>query len=635
MNRISLFIKLYRKRKFDNITIFILFSLLASVISMVLLVQANNKVLFRNQLISMGILSERNLFDAKTELEIALFNTENVLGIIAMSAIIICVIGGLSLIGFRNSNAIKALVMMHICGMQKKDLILKECIDIVFFGIPSIVIGHMVGYFLFTHFTKTILASEKCIQLFSFVSILALCKSSLLVVFIILCGNLFFDLKVLDSAPATFLYNRSGEKNKHLYIVVLILELFGTMIYSLCIFHIEKKYIMISVMIIVLLSGALFLLFHLFFGVFTRKKRHNIKINRLKDISFCFLCSRNKRDAILAIVISVGTIILCMGANILFNVDEILRSAYRDNLGYTSIVFADNIFETEKIKTVLDNNNYVYTLGYSKLMNYSELKGMELEDGQFWALIIDTQTDHNFHFMIPNGTFLGENYFESRCNLLPGEDSALFGGNVIYTGNITDNQYMSLISYNFLINKSDYHLGIDDDFHPVFMMDISEKDELSLKHLLKGYACHIDSAAELINELKMGLQKYLDILVVLVFMIVVVTATIFYTVIRQDLYKRKTEMYLYRIFGASSNKAQKIIFLEYLMISIVSAFAVSFTIMFWGEIYFYFGVGKHFPFSIPIIIFTSCVAGGFVFICCRIAGIMNEKTVGLEAIRDE
>ncbi|MCI8327417.1 MAG: hypothetical protein HFI37_06545, partial [Lachnospiraceae bacterium] len=161
MGKASLFLKLYRKRFPENVILFFLFSLLGTVVSMVLFVQKNHTSLFKNQLIQSG-------FDGGVEgFSLAYQSAENILGIIAIAAILIGAIGGLSLIGFRNQSSEKAMVMMQIYGMQKTDLAIKAAIDAVFYAVLSTCIGFGCGYLLFLHFSKNILHAEVALSIVS------------------------------------------------------------------------------------------------------------------------------------------------------------------------------------------------------------------------------------------------------------------------------------------------------------------------------------------------------------------------------------------------------------------------------------------------------------------------------------
>lgn len=635
MNRVSLFLKLYRKKFSANTILFLLFSLLATVISMVLFVQNNNASLFQNQLMQSGFLSELKNQEIIEGFSFAYQSSENILGIVAVASIFVGAIGGLSLIGFRNQSSEKSIVMMHIFGMQKKDLAIKALIDASFYAFLSSCIGYGCGYLLFLHFSKNISQTEIVLSFISLRSIAVLCKTLGLIAFIVLCGNLYIDFRMTEKPIAQVLYQRRGRGEGHNYLCILAVEILGIVIYALLVFHVKKNYLLIVGIITLILAVILFFVFHLFFGVFTKKRRMTKKIRTAKDLSFCFLCSRNKRDALLSTVISIGTILLCFAANIEFNISGILRSAYQTNMGYTTLVRVDNFAQRDQVKSRLDESGITYTFGYSKLAEYSQLNHMDGEEGLFWALVIDSQTDSNSHFFVPAKSFLAENYFASRCNIAVGRESDLFGGKAVYLGNLKDNQYLSLVSYNFIINQEDWKLDIDESWSAIFLIDASLSEEKEIEDRLAGLACHMESASGLIDELRDLMSDYIDILILLAGMITVVTAAIFYTVIRSDLSDRRTEIYLYRVFGASFVKAQKVIFYEYTLIALISAFAVSFTIMVCGEAYFYFGLKTHFPLSVPIMAATTALAVIFIFLCCRIAGYANAKSTGLEVIRDE
>lgn len=456
-----------------------------------------------------------------------------------------------------------------------------------------------------------------------------------LIVFIVSGADLYIDLKMTEKAIPQILFRRKSSYNGHQSYYILMMEGIGIALYALLVFRVKRTYLFTTGLVCLLLSLILFMVFHFFFGIFTKRKRRTQKIKKYKELSFCFLCSRNKRDAILSIVISAGTILLCLAANIVFNTGGLLRSAYQDNLGYTVLIRMDDFSQKDKVKNKLDELGFGYTFAYSKLTDYSELNHMNGEEGQFWTLVIDSCTDGNPHFSVPAGSFLAENYFSTRCGLLTGIKSDLFGSETSFLGNLEDNQYLSLVSYNFIINKEDWKPGIDDGWNAIFLTDVSLAQEKELESQLKVFSCHMESASAIIDELKELMSDYFDILILVTGMIILVTAAIFYSMISSDLANRKTETYLYRIFGASFTSAQKIIFYEYTLIALISSFAVSFTIMVCGELYFYFGLKKHFPLSIPVVAITTGVAVLFVFLCCQAAGYVNTRNTGLEVIRDE
>lgn len=638
MNRLFLFGKLYRKKMPENVILFLLFSILAAAVSMVLLVQENNTELIRNQMSQTGFGIDAENFSRVCE------KAENTLGLIAVGAVFIGAIGGACLIGFRNHSAEKSIIMMHLFGMRKKDLTVKAFLDAAVYAFLSSCAGFLCGYLLFLHFSREILAIEiswtlvslQSMAFFSLQSARAFFETFGLIAFLIFFCNLFIDIRITERSIVNSLYGRkgeSGQQNGCLYI--LAVETAGLLLYSLLIFHVKTGWLLTAGLAAMFLAVALFFVFHIFFGFFIKKSREKRKICKVKDLSFCFLCSRNTRDALLSIVISAGTVFLCLAANIIFNISGLLRSALQDNLGYSCVVRVDDFAQKDLIQDRLDENEIKYTYIYSKMMDYSQLDHMSNEEGKFWALVIDSQTDDNRHFLVPEHSFYVENYFASRCGILKGLQYDLFGSPAECLGNPGNNQYLSFVNYNFLINKEDWQLGIDDSWHAMFLIDTSLSVEKKIEGILADLPCHLKTPMELIEEIKELLADYLGILTLTACMVVLVAAAVFYTVIRSDLVQRRTEMYLYRVFGASFAKAQKVIFYEYVMIALASSLAVSAAVMACGELYFYLGLQKHFPLSIPITVSTTALAAGFIFLCCQAAGYANAKSAGLEIIRDE
>ena len=683
MNKISLFLKLYRNKKAENAILLILYSMLSAVIGMVLLVQENNSILLQNQLIHAGLW--------ETGLESAFQGTENILGLIAVLALSVGTVGGVNLISFRNSSSRKSQVIMRIFGMEERDLILKALIDMVLFGIIPSFSGFGIGYCIFVRFTKKILQADIAFHALSGGTLQILAETFLFTAIIIFGGNLFCDMQIMDRPICETLYERQGKSRKKKACRILALTILFISAYAVQILHVSESVLKVCVYVVLLLFGILFGSFVLFFGVFTKRARRNKKICRISDISFCFLCSRNKRDALLAVVISVGTILLCIMANIRFNISGMLRSAYRDNMGYSMLLRVDSFDEKDRIREKLDEMGIRYTYAFSKLCEYvdlnysyfgsssSDVTGIqnsldgndtdsdslpsgssgqerELEGGKnkptgtlFWALVIERQTDGNAHFYVPEGGFYSDNYFAFQCGLSPGMRTGLLGRETGYLGASQDHQYLSLVNYNVIINREDWKLGIDETWSPIFLIDASEAEEKRiLEKMVKNQTnreneinqksqtnCHIESAAVLIGELTQILSDYISLILLTVSMIAVVTAAIFYTVIRTDLQSRRTEMYLYKIFGAAERQAQEIIFREYVMISLIASGAVSFTIMLCGELYFYLGLKKHFPLSVPVILMTTGAAVLMVMGCCRLTGYLNRKNAKMEVIRDE
>ena len=63
--------------------------------------------------------------------------------------------------------------------------------------------------------------------------------------------------------------------------------------------------------------------------------------------------------------------------------------------------------------------------------------------------------------------------------------------------------------------------------------------------------------------LKEILSKYISVVILVGSMLVLVTSTFFYSMIQNDLCERRTETFLYRIYGASKQNARRIIYQEY------------------------------------------------------------------------
>lgn len=127
----------------------------------------------------------------------------------------------------------------------------------------------------------------------------------------------------------------------------------------------------------------------------------------MSGISYRFLCSRHKRDAMLAATVSVGAILICVGANFIFDFSTSLRKAYSKNNGYTTVVEEPGFREQGMVQKILDKNGYLYTKGYTKEMKYEDIgvKQVEGEWDEFYALVIDGQTDSSQAFQVPGGLF--------------------------------------------------------------------------------------------------------------------------------------------------------------------------------------------------------------------------------------
>ena len=394
----------------------------------------------------------------------------------------------------------------------------------------------------------------------------------------------------------------------------------------------------VFVIVIMLLAGVFYLIFKSYAN---RRYNKEKAIKNIYSISRCFLCTRNKRDAFLAATVSAGAIIICFVLNIQFNFSEILRDSYRDRQGYSTVVSLQGFEKLEEIEKFLDDNGYKYTLLYSKWVEYSELNGVPVNEEKdkyngFWAAVLSKQTDININFQIQEGTFMAENYFIYRCNLKEGKEYATFGGNIVYSGAIDGNkQNMGLVRYNCIINEKDWHLGIDDTWNILFLLDLSKTDERGLEELLSGMPCRVETASQLADELNKVMSDYISVIVVVGFMLILVTATFFYSMVQSDLAARKKELYLYQIYGASRKKAFWVVYLEYLMIAWISSFSVVCVTMVIGSCFFRFFLNRHYPLSIPVVLITSFVSSVFVLLCCFWAQWVNSLGTKTEIIRDE
>lgn len=627
MTRAALFIKLYRNKKAQNIILFTVYILLSAIISMVLFVQTNNRDILSEQFAKTGM----GNFDMESTFQVS----ENILGIIAIAAIAVGALGISCLIWFRNSSLQKSQIMFRIMGMETKDIFLKAMVDAVLFGLMSSLAGFFLGYGIFVRFSQVVLETDIFINIISVGCVMIYVKTAIYIAFYIITANLLTDIWIMEKPISEILYERKyNYKVKKVQWIVLGMIAF-LIAYSVKVFSVSLFIIRISTLIGLIISTVLLLIFKLIFGRFLQKRREKIKIATASDISFCFLCSRNRRNALLAIAISIGTIIICIVSNIQFNIGGMIKSAYRDNMGYSIVVRVDDYTRKDEIKSKLDGMNIGYTYGYSKLEDYSALNANIGINNKFWALVIEQQTDNNSHFSVPVNCFMAEKYFATQCQLIEGKSTGIFGNDVVYVGNLQDNQYMSLVSYSFIVNKEDWNLGIDETWSPVFLIDASARLENNIANQVGQMGCHIESASELIDGIKELLTNYIYLIILVSIMLTIMTASIFYTVIRTDLFTRRTEMYLYNIFGAFDNESCKIIYREYIIVAVISSAAVSFTIMICGELFFYLCLGKHFPLSVVVTIITITTAVIFVMMCCMLAGYVNKKNADVGVIRDE
>ena len=143
------------------------------------------------------------------------------------------------------------------------------------------------------------------------------------------------------------------------------------------------------------------------------------------------------------------------------------------------------------------------------------------------------------------------------------------------------------------------------------------------------------TTTESVNEVAELLSDYLSVVAVTGIMLILVTGTFFYSMVRSDLLSRKKEMFLYQVFGASRRKAFWVVFLEYLMIAWTAAVCVLAASMLVGGFVYGFLLRTFYPLSAPTVIITSLSVTIFVLGCCYIAQWINFRSGKMEMIRDE
>ncbi|MBR1597577.1 MAG: ABC transporter permease [Lachnospiraceae bacterium] len=697
LTKITLFLKLYRGKKAENIILLLLYTLLSSAISMVLLVQENNSVLIADG-ISKGGFSETE------KMSMLYDSTENILGIIVVITLFAGVAGVMCLIHFRNHELMKSMVILRTYGMNEKDILYKALADALIYGIISCFFGYVIGYGLFKGFSRDILGAGYIMGAVSGYSVLIFGKLLVFMPVLIILCNLYTDLAIVNRPIVEVLYERNAEISRRRlngrtddegklakYIIdsryaAIALCVF-IMLYAFAAFHIDGAAFKALMIMAAFIFAFSYILFKLFFRLFVDRVRNNKALHTLRDITRCFMCARKRRDILLACVISMGTVLICIVSNIRFNISGILRSAYQDNMGYSILVRCDDYEDRVNVREALKEMKIGYTSAYSKLMDYSDLAGIEEPDdgGKFWALVIDEGTDDNTHFRVPEHGVVVESYFAGRCGLMEQggsygdiqgnqkynvqanngqisdeyfnseqgnnrqkkseqgqseqmnieQDIKLFGGHISSWQLSDTDQYLSLVNYNVMINYNDWKLGIDEEWSPIFLIDASKLQEKMIADAVSDYDCHIESASGLIDEISQLMKDYMRIIAVTAATLILVISSVFYTLIRKDLISRRTELYMYRVFGATGSQADMVVFGEYIIIALVSSVVVTVAVLIIGELYFYYGLHKHFPFSVPILLITAGTAMIFIFVCCKAAGFISRKGAGVQVIRDE
>lgn len=648
MRKLAFFMQFYRTQKLKFLILVCIFAFAGAILSCSLLVQSNNRSYARAQA---KIWEEDNTFlesefneDIEKELnnELSVFNIMGrVMTVFALGSILIVAWGCTSILMFQNYAMQKSHAMLKIFGMGKRDIFIRALVEGISFGLLGGILGDVGGYFLFTHLSGKLCNIDAFVPLFSpemlKILLLVVCVLTVIAFF----GSLISGLSIYEMPIIFMLYGRKGEKGRQTNRIYGVLEFI--LLYVLISVLFRKNWREINVML--LICGIILLLllgiFYIFFHEQGKKRNHGIKVlEKISGISYRFLCSRHKRDALLAATVSVGAIIICVAANFIFDFRVSLRAAYSKNEGYSTVVEAPGLQEQGMIQEILEKNGYRYSKGYTKEMKYVDIgiphdEEKDEYDG-FYALVLDGQTDDNKAFQIPEGCFASENYFSFRCDLELREESDIFGNNLkFYKRAGQSGMRVVIFPYNFIVNRSDFGWEMDDTWDTVWILDIDRASEERLESLMEGQRCTVITTTAAVNELVEVLSDYLSIVAVVGIMLVLVTGTFFYSMVRSDLLSRKKEMFLYRVYGASRRKAFWVIFLEYLMIAWIAAFCVIAASTLIGGAIYGFILGTYYPLSLPVVAVTFLAVTCFVLGCCYIAQWINFMGGKMEMIRDE
>ena len=631
MNRIIFFLKLNHKNKSRSILLFIVFLIAASVLSSSLLIRKNNRLFYEAQLSS----SFGDSIASAEEFRTLSDSIGAVLSVLSICGVIILIWGALVLFLFRDLCMRGTYAICRIYGMHTSDIYFKAAADTVIYGILSGIPGSMLGYLMFALLSKRLSGIGAGFSIFSFdvLSVLALVT----VILVIVSGmtSLVSGMFVFEKKIVNIFYERNETSNYKKTIYTAISGLFLCYLALFISFGNDIRYLKIVAVVIAVPAFMLFVIFRLVFTVGTKKYRNRKNPVNIRDLSFRFLCTKHKRDAILAATVSVGAILICFIMNIEFNIDGILRDAYRDNLGYSTGIRVDGIENAQEISKLLDDNGYLYTQMYSNLMNYSDLNGCENMEGQFWIALVGKQTADNAHFFVEKGCFKAVNHFIYLFSLIKGNKYDFFGNDLYFTDVSNETQALSLINYNVIMNIDDYGYSTDSSWSVVYLLDINKTQEQNLAQLLKNKPCKIETASSLISELNNLLGNYLLFAAFVGIMLVMVTAAFFYSIIKNDIEERRRELYLYKVFGGSQKKSMQVIFGEYIMVALVSSLSVVFVIMALREIYFMYMLKRHYPLSIVVTVLTTLIVTAFVMLCCHTAQRAAQKSGNITCLRDE
>lgn len=449
-------------------------------------------------------------------------------------------------------------------------------------------------------------------------------------------GSFISGLFIYESSIVTMLYGREAGKRKRTYPFYGILEFVLLYVLVTALFFRNWAHINWMLVICGVTLLLLFAAFYIVFRVMRRKQNKGKKVlENVSGISLRFLYARSRRDAVLAATVSVGAIIICIVLNILFDFSGVLRGAFSKNGGYTTVVMVPGIEGGGTVGEILDRNGYLYTMGYYKSTGYSQLGISIPKDATDGVdiLLIEKQTDGNKNFQVEKGCFAAEGYSIYRCDLKMREDSDVFGKRLTYNKHI--DLTGTMLNYGIIMNREDWVLGFDNTWDTIYLIDLDREGEQNLQELLKEEICEINTASSIVDELVKLLSDYWSVVAATGVMLVLVTGTFFYSMVRSDLLARKKEMYLYQIYGASRKKAFQVVYLEYVMIAWISSFCVLLVCAIIGGTLYKIILASNYPLSAPTVLLTVTAVTLFVLACCYIAQWINFIGEKMEIIRDE
>ena len=623
MEKIKLFLKLNRNQLFKNIMLFFLFAFTGLIISTTLLAVQNKTEYLRPDMMDSTI----------TDLNAVYLQMESILNVFSAVSIMIAVWGGITLLVFKDNAMEKTFVMCKIYGMTWRDLLYKTITDVAFLGLMAGVAGGAGGGCLFNHIVLRICKIH--VQISSADMIIAIFKECIILCSVAFLGSLVSGTFVYNKDIMSVLNQRMNVTKNRLLRMILACGAVILAIEVFVFFHDSAKYIFVLFCMVIVIVLILYAVFHYVFHKRIQKGRNKKVLNSKLGLSYRFMCSRHKQDAAVAATLSVGAVLICGILNIRYNFAGIITDAYRDNMGYSVGLRVTDRDRTGEIRNKLEAHGYKYTLVYSKLVPYSMLNGMEKTEGEFWAAVIGEQTDNNAHFFVEPGKFAVEGYFSGYAGVVEGSDYEMFGKPLTCDRIITDNQALSLISYNLIINADDWDAGIDSSWSPLFLLDLDHSRVRELDGLMDDEACELETASMIADALEEIFSDYLAIVFIIGSMLIFVTFIFIYTVIQNDLITRSSELTLYRIYGASQLEAKSVVYHEYLMIAAISSFSVIVTVMILGEAFFVFFLQRHYPLSFKVAGIAMGIVIGFVIVCCYIAEIMSSNKNKVDFIRDE